>query len=215
MFILFFANTVFALPICQCKLTCNGVNGGTAVLYPLVGDKADASGPWASNQDCEEVCKYDINQAVLNNLLKPCALCAPNSQLQAYSNHPATPSNLNVVFLLGSGGQVTPSATSCKCPSGWLANATNIDGGATGAGNYACKKSAAPCLISVTPEPPTGTAISGGAGKPDWGFTWGNGIYAWGTAANGGQAACTTAPCKFSWIGLPTTYSPICTGPNC
>lgn len=205
-FMLFFANTTFAVPVCKCKLTCNGVNGGTAVLY-----SGDASGSWAGNQGCEEVCKYDINQAVL----KPCDLCAPNSPLQAYSNHPSTPSNLSIIFPLGTGGQVSPPSTSCNCPSGWLANATNVDGGATNSGNYACKKSAAPCLISVTPPPPTGTAISGGAGKPDWGFTWGNGIYAWGNAANGGQANCTTTPCKFNRTILPTTYTPICTGSNC
>lgn len=79
----------------------------------------------------------------------------------------------------------TPAVTqiSCKCPSGWLANQTNIDGGITADGK--CKKQVCGPFNTNT-LPPNGTAVG------TWGFTWGNGLWAWGTAANGGAAICTT-----------------------
>ena len=75
----------------------------------------------------------------------------------------------------------TPEISTCKCPSGWLANQTNVDGGITADGK--CKKDACG-NSSVSPPPPNGTAIG------NWGFTWGSGFVAWGTPANGGAAAC-------------------------
>lgn len=75
------------------------------------------------------------------------------------------------------------SQTTCKCPAGWMSNTTNIDGGVTGDGH--CKKIV--CQpISITPFPANGTQLG------NWGFAWGNALYAWGTAANGGAATCTT-----------------------
>lgn len=67
----------------------------------------------------------------------------------------------------------------CKCPKGWLSNMTNVNGGPTPDGK--CKKLAC-ANISVAPLPPNGTPVG------TWGFTWGNGLWAWGNAANGGAA---------------------------
>lgn len=72
--------------------------------------------------------------------------------------------------------------TTCQCPSGWAANTTNVDGGVTADGK--CKK--AVCGPFSLNPPANGTAVG------DWGFTWGNALYAWGSAANGGAAKCTT-----------------------
>lgn len=75
--------------------------------------------------------------------------------------------------------------TVCKCPPGWLANATNVDGGVTVDGK--CKRGVCgPWSTATFPPPPNGTPVG------TWGFTWGNGLYAWGTAANGGRAKCVT-----------------------
>lgn len=81
--------------------------------------------------------------------------------------------------------------TTCKCPVGWWSNTSNVDGGVTADGK--CKKPVCG-PIGVTP-PANGTPVG------TWGFTWGNALYAWGTAANGGAATCKTivvspAQCK-------------------
>jgi hypothetical protein len=73
--------------------------------------------------------------------------------------------------------------TTCTCPKGWLANTTNVDGGVTADGK--CKKGM--CIWDKSlGYPPDGTPVG------TWGFTWSNGIYAWGSAANGGKATCIT-----------------------
>ena len=66
----------------------------------------------------------------------------------------------------------------CSCPKGWLANTTNEDGGVSADGK--CKKLVC-APITVLP-PPNGTSIG------NWGFTWGNEIWALGTKENGGAA---------------------------
>lgn len=90
----------------------------------------------------------------------------------------------------------TYTVTTCTCPSGWLANPTNVDGGVTADGK--CKKGVCGWSSTVFPGYPANVAIG------TWGFTWQNGIYAWGTTANGGAANCVTVtvpagPCTVSW----------------
>lgn len=75
--------------------------------------------------------------------------------------------------------------TTCKCPPGWLANTTNVDGGVTSDGK--CKKGVCGWDATAFP-PPSADATPVGT----WGFTWGNGLYAWGTADNHGKASCAT-----------------------
>ena len=89
------------------------------------------------------------------------------------------------------------SITTCTCPTGWLANPTNVDGGVTSDGK--CKKLVCgPWNVVPFSQPPNGTAVG------TWGFTWQNGLWAWGTAANGGAAKCVTVnypkgPCTMTW----------------
>jgi hypothetical protein len=88
------------------------------------------------------------------------------------------------------------SVTTCTCPKGWLANPTNVDGGVTADGK--CKKAVCGWDAAVFPGYPANVAIG------TWGFTWQNGIYAWGTTANGGAPNCVTVnypagPCTVSW----------------
>src|SRR5665213_1538988 len=82
----------------------------------------------------------------------------------------------------------TGGVTTCICPATWYANVSNVLGGVTTDGK--CKKAACDGNM-VSPNPPNGTPIG------TWGFTWGHAFYAWGTAANGGAAHCTTSP----WVG--------------
>jgi len=84
----------------------------------------------------------------------------------------------------------TESVTTCTCPKGWLANTTNVDGGVTGDGR--CKREAC-ANFTVSPPPPNGTHVG------TWGFTFGNSLVAYGSAANGGAASCVTTPgsCHF------------------
>jgi hypothetical protein len=82
---------------------------------------------------------------------------------------------------LVSSPQVT--STTCNCPTGWAANMTNIDGGVTADGK--CKKLVCG-PISTGPFPADGTPLG------NWGFTWGNALYAWGSTTNGGAAKCST-----------------------
>jgi hypothetical protein len=76
----------------------------------------------------------------------------------------------------------TNAVTQTKCPAGWFANMTNVDGGVTADGK--CKKPSGP--LGVLPVPANGTALG------TYGFSWGNEVYAWGTQANGGAAVTTT-----------------------
>jgi hypothetical protein len=89
------------------------------------------------------------------------------------------------------------SITTCTCPAGWLANPTNVDGGVTSDGK--CKKGVCgPWNDVAFSHPPNGTPVG------TWGFTWENGLYTWGTTANGGAAKCVTVnypkgPCTMTW----------------
>lgn len=97
------------------------------------------------------------------------------------------------IGVLTNQSQVTK--TTCTCPASWTCNGCSpqVAGGVTTDG--ACKKMV--CQpFSISPFPPNGTQVG------SWGFTWGNAIYAWGTAANGGAPNCVTsvvspAMCKF------------------
>jgi hypothetical protein len=71
------------------------------------------------------------------------------------------------------------------CPSGWLSNLSNLQGGPTQDGK--CKKVVQ--QLSGTPLPPDGTPVG------TWGFVSGNNLFAWGTTANGGAAIASTGAC--------------------
>ena len=87
--------------------------------------------------------------------------------------------------------------TTCVCPTGWTSNTSTTSQVTT---DGRCKKSAE-CNLGSNP-PPNGTSIGGTNTANGWGFTWGNGVAIWGTAANGGAQSCRTiqvspAVCKF------------------
>jgi hypothetical protein len=75
------------------------------------------------------------------------------------------------------------AVTQQKCPKGWVCNGCDpqVDGGVTTDGK--CKQAA--CGPNHFPPPPNWTLIG------EWGFTWGNYFYAWGSDANGGSAITT------------------------
>ena len=71
------------------------------------------------------------------------------------------------------------------CPATWISNSSGIPGGQTADGR--CKKLAG----KISPEPSAPTNIG------EWGFTWGNEVWAYGSAANGG------APTSVVFTGPP------------
>lgn len=83
----------------------------------------------------------------------------------------------------------TPAVTktTCVCPPDAMANTTNELGGVTVDGK--CKKGICGPYSGITP-PPNGTQIG------TWGFTWGNGFYAW-IAPKCATAVTTPAVCRF------------------
>jgi hypothetical protein len=83
-----------------------------------------------------------------------------------------------------------PAVTQTKCPNGWLANPSNVNGGVTTDGK--CKKASG--TLSITPLPANGTQLG------TYGFSWGNVIWAWGTTANGGAAVTSViTPAACHW----------------
>ncbi len=78
-----------------------------------------------------------------------------------------------------------------KCPPGWTSNTPQTSAGITPDGK--CKRAAG--QLTAPPYPPNGWQITNGTTNGLWGFTWGNGVYAWGTSSNGGAAVSIT--CNF------------------
>jgi len=141
----------------------------------------------AQAAECSRKCSDASNQVNLATLANTeCSRGFPNGTvLRAFSalGNCGRWGKYKVVDTIGTLTN-TPEVTNttCTCPNGWLANTTNEDGGVTE--DKKCKKFAA--SNTVTPPPPNGTPVG------TWGFMWGNGIYAWGTSANGGAASCVT-----------------------
>jgi hypothetical protein len=88
---------------------------------------------------------------------------------------------------ISAGQCVSTAAITYTCPSGWLSNTTNANGGVTGDGK--CKKDIG-CNLPA-PQPANGTQIG------TYGFTWGNAVVIWGNAQNGGSAV-ASCPAGFS-----------------
>lgn len=71
----------------------------------------------------------------------------------------------------------------CTCPSGWISNTSQQDGGVTT--DSRCKKMV--CQpIKITPLPPDGTALNSKGELGSWGFVSGTLLFAWGSRENGG-----------------------------
>lgn len=188
---------------CFCKISKDNLAGHTSssgVCQDLTSQIGKTySGVYQQHQDnqidCNDRCKQAVmplihSQSVANAC---CAIGAPSgAAIYAYSAV-----GTKVYWLVPPDGSLpignltnSPAVTQAKCPAGWLANMTNVNGGVTADGK--CKKFSGP--ISITPLPANGTQIG------TYGFTWGNQVWAWGTQANGGAAVITTitpAVCSF------------------
>ncbi len=163
---------------------CNDLTGNVGVHYnagqiPLAQDKREA--------DCSTKCSTAAASYTQPGTLKQavaacaCANGAPNgANIFAWSAVGTGPYKTSAPIIAPL--HRTAAVVETKCPSGWLANQTNVDGGVTVDGK--CKKLSGP--LSVMPVPPNGTALG------TYGFSWGNAVYAWGTTANGGAAITTT-----------------------
>lgn len=179
---------------CYCKaIVFIGNDAGTSISNPII-DFGTLGSSWATpvghNTECEQRCSAAAAQdANFNNKTWLCQhIMQPgNQRVSAYSSvGTGAGSHYRVaqsIYTTCSGG-----GTTCTCPSAWMSN-TNVAGGITTDGK--CKKLA--CQESgISPAPPNGTQIG------SWGFTWGNGFWAWGSAANGGSPNCVSSP----WIGV-------------
>lgn len=65
-----------------------------------------------------------------------------------------------------------------RCPPTWISNTSNQLGDFTD--DQRCKRMAG--SITISPAPANGTQLG------DWGFSWGNEVWAYGSTANGGAA---------------------------
>lgn len=76
----------------------------------------------------------------------------------------------------------TAAVTQTRRPAGWLANQTNVDDGVTADGK---RKKLPARPLTATSLPPDGAPLG------NYGFSWGNAVYGWRAAANGGEAVTT------------------------
>lgn len=85
----------------------------------------------------------------------------------------------------------------CTCPSGWISNTSQQDGGVTTDGR--CKKLA--CQpIQVTPLPRDGTALNSNGDLGSWGFVSGTLLFAWGSRENGGGPPNCVSPANTPYM---------------
>jgi hypothetical protein len=151
------------------------------------GEVASYATQIGHNKDCED--KVSAAAALDSNFNNKTWLC---QQIQHQGQYRVTAyakvgtlnwSVAQSIFVTCSGG-----VTTCTCPVGWSGDNPSITGGVTTNGR--CAKAA--CQHGIQPSPPNDTKIG------TWGFTWGNGFYAYGSTANGGAAHCVTTP----WVGV-------------
>lgn len=205
--VFFNSKTINKLPTatCFCKLTCDDLTNkksATNVFMDLTGEVGKTySGlnPQNDNNqtDCNTRCttaaaKYTGNQGVA---AMACPTCPNGGVVRAWSAVGTREyKSAQQIGVLVNKPEV--KQTTCTCPKGWVSNGTNqTDGGVTYEGPKSCKKMACQA-INILPLPTNGTQLG------DWGFTWGNALYAWGTPQNGGGSKCITniispAICRF------------------
>lgn len=181
-------------PRCWCKIRA-GCNGPILKDFGSLGQyNAVVSGKQAH---CSSACSTAAAQYGLSGLqgqgASACNSTGSGShKIQAFSIVGHSDTNNNACDPDQTFGTLNCTAIPvvCTCPRGWLANTTNVDGGVTSDGK--CKKLVC-ASNTVSPYPANGTPIG------TWGFTWGNGFWAWGSQANGGKAVCTGGGYTHTW----------------
>jgi hypothetical protein len=187
---------------CFCKISYNDLGGATSASGVCKDLTADVNTSYsgltqqsAANQnDCTNKCNAKAMPYHANQAIASCACAAgavTNTIVRAYAGVGTKAyASADTIGVLVDHPAVTTVVYTC--PATWLADATNVAGGVTTTGK--CKKlSAQP--MTITPVPANGTAVG------SYGFTWGNALWAWGTAANGGAPTAvshtTAAVCHF------------------
>lgn len=172
---------------CFCKARCGSDVVGTSITDAIIDWGAiKVYHNYCLNReknadDCSKACSDKaINDPNWNSASFLCSKC-PSGKVTAYASVATKEYKTAHTRIITNTPAVT--TTTCKCPAGWLATMTNVDGGVS---QHGCKRVA--CQPNgIAPYPPDGTPIG------TWGFTWGNAILAWGTDANGGAAKCVTS----------------------
>lgn len=180
---------------CFCKVSYDNLSGeknATGVCLDLTGVVNKQYCGWnrqslTNQQDCSQRCTNAVS-----------ALTAAQKQAVAdcmCSNGKPTGARATAYSAVGTKeynsaaplGTLTNSPaiiqTTCTCPQGWLSNTNNQNGGITTDGK--CKKAVCGPIVGCDPLP-NGTPIG------NWGFTWDNWIYTWGTPTNGGKPNCVS-----------------------
>jgi hypothetical protein len=184
---------------CFCVLSTDNIEGRGTTLgfnvdltsrvnqsYSGIGQQSEAN-----QAQCASLCRAQT----LNYVNEPgsgapfCAAHFPNgTQMGSYSkvgtrNYRAasdttkTPTRLNVILF----SHPFFNLTTYTCPPTWY-GAGNILGGVTPDGR--CKKLAG--YLSISPPPANGTQLG------NWGFSWGNEMWAYSSPSNGGAPTAQT-----------------------
>jgi hypothetical protein len=173
---------------CICYISANNISNQptpAGALYALFNSNENQA-------QCQSHCASAPSQPSLQATAD--ALCtstvnAPNgATIRTYYRFGSGTFQLATVVGVLTNTPFIPS-TQWKCPATWNSNTSNQLGGITT--DQRCKKLVG--SIAGVPAPANGTQLGA------WGFTWENGVWAYGTSANGGAAfhPSTPAQCHF------------------
>jgi hypothetical protein len=176
---------------CVCYLSVNSLTNNTSPAGSLYSVSSPATISANSPSQCQSACAARATsnlQAEASNLCIGGPYNVPNgTTVRGYYKYTGTFQFAAVLGVLTN----TPLVSSAQwqCPPTWYSNTALQLGGITG--DQKCKKMAG--SISGVSAPANGTQLG------SWGFTWGNELWAWGSAANGGAAfhPFTPAQCHF------------------
>lgn len=183
---------------CFCKARCGSGSPGTSITDAIIDwGKIKTYRNHCLNReknadDCSAACSQKaLNDARWNSASFLCSKC-PSGLVTVYAA--VATKEYKTVSTKSITNTPAVTQTTCTCPATWLANPSNQPGGVTTDGK--CKKGWCVSNAGIAP-PPDGTPIG------TWGFTWGNGVWVWGTSANGGAANCVStvispAVCKIN-----------------
>jgi hypothetical protein len=139
--------------------------------------------------------KADYGFKDANTKMKPCLVFDVNGAGPHKINFKVRNSGSYTGLLVQGCMELVQLVPECRCPDGWVSNTNQKDGGIV-TGSDGCKKQV--CVFDKALIPPKNGTVIGSESNP-WGFTWGNGFYVWGTAANGGAPICTLNGKPIDW----------------